>query len=193
MDTSRMNSLMNEGWAMALALGIRVLEAIALWIVGRWLIGFALRIIGKGMARQKIDPTLIRWAMVGLAAAMLCLLISGWRYHGAPTRPLTFGVGGFAGICSGAAQLGGPAVVAYWLGSTKHPVIVRASIILYFSLSTAIAIVTYVGLGLRNTTDNQFRERTFGTTWGMAALIVAEVSGFGVLFAGFLLRAWAGW
>ena len=57
----------------------------------------------------------------------------------------------------------------------------------------AIAIATYVQLGIRNTTDNQFRERTVGTTWGMAALIVAEVAGFGVLFVGFLLRAWAGW
>jgi hypothetical protein len=57
----------------------------------------------------------------------------------------------------------------------------------------AIAIATYVGLGIRNTTDNQFRERNLGTTWGMAALILAEVSGFGVLFVGFLLRAWGGW
>jgi len=57
----------------------------------------------------------------------------------------------------------------------------------------AIAIATYVGLGLENRTDNQFRERNFGTTWGMVALIVAEIGGFGVLFAGFLLRAWGGW
>src|SRR5688572_19065524 len=42
----------------------------------------------------------------------------------------------------------------------------------------AIAIVTYIGLGARNDTDSQFRERNLGTTWGMAALILAEVSGF---------------
>ncbi|HEY2389282.1 MAG TPA: hypothetical protein VGK30_20200 [Candidatus Binatia bacterium] len=57
----------------------------------------------------------------------------------------------------------------------------------------AIAIATYVALGLENRTDNQFRERNFGTTWGMVGLIVAEIGGFGTLFAGFLLRAWAGW
>jgi hypothetical protein len=55
------------------------------------------------------------------------------------------------------------------------------------------AIVTYVGLGFENRTDNQFRARTFSTTWGMVALIVAEIGGFGVLFVGFLLRAWWGW
>jgi hypothetical protein len=57
----------------------------------------------------------------------------------------------------------------------------------------AIAIATYVALGFENRTDNQFRERSFGTTWGMWALIVVEIGGFGVLFAGFLLRAWGGW
>jgi hypothetical protein len=57
----------------------------------------------------------------------------------------------------------------------------------------AVAIATYVGLGFENRTDNQFRERNFGTTWGMVALIVVEIGGFGVLFAGFLLRAWWGW
>jgi hypothetical protein len=57
----------------------------------------------------------------------------------------------------------------------------------------AIAIATYVRLGYENRTDNQFRVRNFNTTWGMAALIVAEIGGFGVVFVGFLLRAWAGW
>jgi len=57
----------------------------------------------------------------------------------------------------------------------------------------AIAIGSYIGLGFENRTDNQFRVRNFNTTWGMVALIVAEIGGFGVLFVGFLLRAWAGW
>jgi hypothetical protein len=48
-------------------------------------------------------------------------------------------------------------------------------------------------IGFENRTDNQFRERNFATTWGMVALIVVEIGGFGVLFAGFLLRVWAGY
>src|SRR5262245_53780094 len=91
----------------------------------------------------RMDPIHIRWAVVVLASAMLALLISGWRYRGRPTQPLTFGVGAFAGVCSGAAQVGGPAVIAYWLGSTKPAAIIRANIILYFAISTAIAIVAY--------------------------------------------------
>jgi hypothetical protein len=91
----------------------------------------------------RLDPLTIRWSIVVLATAMLALLISGWRYRGNPTPPLTFAVGGIAGVCSGAAQTGGPAVVAYWLGSPATPPIVRANIILYFSISTAIAMVAY--------------------------------------------------
>lgn len=45
----------------------------------------------------------------------------------------------------------------------------------------AIAIGTYVLLGISNKTDNQFRERNFITTTGMYLLIAGEVGGFGVL------------
>ena len=100
----------------------------------------------------RTDPIHIRWAVVVLAGAMLALLMSGWRYRGKPTPPLTFGVGAFAGVCSGAAQVGGPAVIAYWLGSTKPAAIVRASIILYFAISTAIAMVSYLAGGVMTLT-----------------------------------------
>ena len=49
-----------------------------------------------------------------------------------------------------------------------------------------VTIGTYIVLGYRNTTDNQFRERTHFTTWGMVVLITGEVGGFSVLFFGFL-------
>lgn len=91
----------------------------------------------------RLEPTHIRWAIVVLASAMLALLVSGWRYHGKPTAPLSFIAGGAAGVCSGAAQVGGPIVVTYWLGSPGAPPIVRANIILYFAMSTAIAMVSY--------------------------------------------------
>ncbi len=89
------------------------------------------------------DPLHIRWAAVVLATLMLTLLMSGWRYSGTPTRLLTLGVGAVAGVCSGAAQMGGPSVVAYWLGSHAPAGIVRANIILFFAISTTLAIVSY--------------------------------------------------
>ena len=96
----------------------------------------------------RMEPLHIRWTIVVLATAMLALLVSGWRYRGKPTPPLSFGVGAFAGVCSGAAQVGGPAVIAYWLGSQSPAAIVRANIILYFAISIVIAIFTYALAGV---------------------------------------------
>ena len=89
MDTSRINSLMDKGWTLALALGIRVLEAIAIWIIGRWLIGLALRIIGRGMTKQKIDPTVIRYIQNAVGALLnIVLVIAILNFFGIETTSL---------------------------------------------------------------------------------------------------------
>lgn len=59
--------------------------------------------------------------------------------------------------------------------------VIAAAPLLFF----AIAILTYTLLGLKNQTDNQFRERNFNTTVGMWLLIAAEVGGFGAILYGF--------
>jgi hypothetical protein len=48
------------------------------------------------------------------------------------------------------------------------------------------AVASYMRLGLTGGTDNQFRDQPPGLHGFMIALIVAEVGGFAVLFAGFL-------
>jgi uncharacterized membrane protein YfcA len=82
---------------------------------------------------------------------MLILLTSGWRYKGQPTPPTTVSVGLLAGIFSGAAQVGGPPVVAYWLGRAIPATTVRANIVLYFAASMVIGVATYLASGLLNT------------------------------------------
>src|SRR5271166_6566334 len=74
MDTSKMSHLAQQGYVLLLALGIKVLEALALWIVGRWLIGFSIRMIDRVMTKQKIDPTLIRYVNNTLAALLNIVL-----------------------------------------------------------------------------------------------------------------------
>lgn len=86
---TKINSLMQSGWTLAVALGIRVLEAIALWIVGRWLIGIALRMISGAMTKQKIDPTLIRYMQNALAALLnIILVIALLGFFGVQTTSL---------------------------------------------------------------------------------------------------------
>ena len=50
----------------------------------------------------------------------------------------------------------------------------------------AITIGGYISFGLRNHTNNIFRERNFVTTWFMYLLIIGEVGGIGLIFGGFL-------
>jgi len=55
--------------------GLKLLGAIAIWIVGRWLIGLALRVIGRALTKQKIDPTLIRYIHSAVAALLNIVLV----------------------------------------------------------------------------------------------------------------------
>lgn len=92
----------------------------------------------------RMDPVALRWGMCVLVVAMLVLLASGWRFRGKPALPLSLGVGLTSGFCSGASQMGGPPVVAYWLGGTTPMVEVRANIVLYFAASGLISTTAYL-------------------------------------------------
>ena len=92
------------------------------------------------------DTVTLRWLIAGLTAAMLALLLTGWRYHGRPHGFLTACVGSVSGLFSGIAQIGGPPVVAYWLGGDTKAAVMRASTFLYFAVGSATTIVSY-GVG----------------------------------------------
>jgi hypothetical protein len=96
----------------------------------------------------RTDSVTIRWMIAAMVAVMLTLLISGWRYHGRPAAPVATGVGLVAGFFSGIAQVGGPPVVAYWLGTVKQPHVVRANIVVYFAASASLTFLSYVVAGL---------------------------------------------
>ena len=64
-----------------------------------------------------------------------------------------------------------------WVNLTAAMVVV-----LFF----VIAIVTYIGHGVKRDTTNQFENPTGSLHAGMIALIVGEIGGFSVLFAGFI-------
>lgn len=58
------------------------------------------------------------------------------------------------------------------------------AVLTFFSLT----ILGYLLTGLKNETENLFSERNFVTTWFMYALIASEITGFMIIFAGFLVR-----
>ena len=75
MNLDNMHQLAQKGSVLLAALGIKVLEALILWIVGRWLIGLSVKIINSAMARQKIDPTLVRYVNNTVAALLNLVLV----------------------------------------------------------------------------------------------------------------------
>src|SRR5215467_840989 len=77
MDTSRFSEYIQSGKALAISLAIAVVSALALWIVGRWIIGFVSRLIGRSMSKQQVDPTLIRYMANAVSAILNIVLVIG--------------------------------------------------------------------------------------------------------------------
>jgi uncharacterized membrane protein YfcA len=95
-----------------------------------------------------LDPTLLRWFMSILVLSLLGVLMSGWRYRGKPTLPVTIGVGLFSGFGGGAAQIAGPTVIIYWLGTKNNVITIRANLLAYFLLLGVTLCVDYYLQGL---------------------------------------------
>jgi len=98
----------------------------------------------------RLDPVTTRWIISGFVAALLLLLLSGWRYRGRDHLALSVGIGALSGFCSGLAQTGVPPIVGYWLGRPVASVIARANIVLFFAASDFFSMVSYAAAGLIN-------------------------------------------
>jgi small conductance mechanosensitive channel len=87
-------------------LAIKVLAAIAFWIVGRWLIGRVIAVMQAAMNRNNVDPTLTKYLGSIVAVALNIALVLGiLGYFGIETTS-------FAAILAGA----GVAIGAAWSG-----------------------------------------------------------------------------
>jgi len=60
------NALVQNASVTLVAAAWKVAGAVALWLVGRWLISFALGLVGKASARQQFDVTLTRYLQTTL-------------------------------------------------------------------------------------------------------------------------------
>ena len=69
------NGLTQASSAILIAVAWKLLGAVALWLVGRWLIGFALRILGRTLASQHFDPTFARYLQTGLSVILNVALV----------------------------------------------------------------------------------------------------------------------
>jgi small conductance mechanosensitive channel len=97
-----------QGWfetarPMLVAFGLKVLGAIAVYIVGRWLIGIASNLIMRALERQKVEPTVIRYIGSVLSVALnIILVVAILGYFGVETTSFAALVAGL-GVAIGAA------------------------------------------------------------------------------------------
>ena len=70
-----LNALVQSASVTLLALGWKLAGAVALWFVGRWLISFAVRMMGQALDRQQGDVTLTRYAKTALKIVLNVALI----------------------------------------------------------------------------------------------------------------------
>ncbi len=59
------------------AFGVKILAAIAFWVVGRWLIGFAVGLVQKTLGSQQGDPTVLRYLGSFITVTLNILLVIG--------------------------------------------------------------------------------------------------------------------
>ena len=90
----------------ATELAIKILAAIAFWIVGRWLIGRVIGLMQAAMNRNHVDPTLTKYLGSIIAIALNIALVLGiLGYFGIQTTSLAAMLAG-AGVAIGAAWSG---------------------------------------------------------------------------------------
>jgi len=83
--------------------GLQVIGAIVLYIVGRWLINFAIGLVQKGLSRQKIEPTLLRFIGNTISVVLnITLVIAILGYFGVQTTSFAALLAG-AGLAIGSA------------------------------------------------------------------------------------------
>lgn len=90
----------------AIDVGLKMLAAIAFWVIGRWLIGLVLKVIRAKLEAQKVDPTLLRYVGSIVSVTLNILLAIGiLGYFGIQTTSFAALIA-TAGVAIGAAWAG---------------------------------------------------------------------------------------
>jgi len=80
------NALRQLSVATLVAVAWKIAGALALWIVGRLLIKFGIRLLSQALARQKFDATLTRYMETGLGILLnIALIVAILGYFGVET------------------------------------------------------------------------------------------------------------
>src|SRR5262245_38510832 len=67
--------LLESATAVLVAVAWKIAGALVLWLVGRWLIGFLTRMLGRSLAHQQLDVTVSSYLQTGLSLLLNVALV----------------------------------------------------------------------------------------------------------------------
>jgi small conductance mechanosensitive channel len=80
------NQIMQTVTTIAIAFGLKIVGAIVVWVVGRYLIGLAVRLVSNALERQRVDPTVLRYLGTVVSVTLnIILVIAILGYFGVET------------------------------------------------------------------------------------------------------------
>ncbi|MDY7227215.1 mechanosensitive ion channel family protein [Hyalangium rubrum] len=104
------NALTTELITKGTSIGLKLLGALALWIIGGWVAGMAVRLVRKGMDSRKLDATIARYVESALGVLLkVVLVVAILGYFGLETTS-------FAAVLAAA----GIAIGTAWSGMLSH-------------------------------------------------------------------------
>lgn len=77
MDASTLSKYQDLAVQYGSEFGIKILAAVAFWVIGRWLIGFVVSLVRNALERQKVDPTVLRYIGSVITVTLNVLLVIG--------------------------------------------------------------------------------------------------------------------
>lgn len=106
MDTGKLTTWVDQVQPILLAFGLKVLGAIAVFVIGRWLISLVTSLVGAAMTRHRLDPTVQRYLVSFIGVSLnIILVVAILGYFGVETTSFAALVAG-AGVAIGAAWSG---------------------------------------------------------------------------------------
>jgi len=101
-----MSQIIDTATVQLTSFGLKVAGAIAVWIVGRYLIGLAVRLVSAALTRQQVDPTILRYLGNIITVTLnIILVIAILGYFGVETTSFAALIAA-AGVAIGAAWAG---------------------------------------------------------------------------------------
>jgi small conductance mechanosensitive channel len=101
-----LNQIIETVTTIAIAFGLKALGAIVVWVVGRYLISFAVRLVSNALERQRVDPTALRYVGTVISVTLnIVLVVAILGYFGVETTTFA-AIMASAGVAIGLAWSG---------------------------------------------------------------------------------------